>query len=117
MSVESRATDSPIAGKAVVINGATTGIGRATVKLLVSHGARVLFFGRDQKDLDEALREIKAPGSAGGTGEAHGLIADVSKREDVQRVFNEADQKLGGIDILINNAAIGGESLLEGTYD
>jgi NADP-dependent 3-hydroxy acid dehydrogenase YdfG len=115
MSVKT--TASPIAGKAVVINGATTGIGRATAKLLVSHGARVLIFGRDENDLNEALREIKAPGSAGGSGEAFGLVGDVSNREDVERIFREADAKLGGVDVLINNAAIGGESLLEGSWD
>lgn len=105
---------SPVAGKAIVINGATTGIGRATARLLVADGARVLIFGRDQKDLDEAMRELS--GAAAGGGQAHGLVADVSRQEDIQRVFSQADEKLGGVDILINNAAIGGESLLEGEY-
>jgi NADP-dependent 3-hydroxy acid dehydrogenase YdfG len=109
-------TTSPLAGKAIVINGATTGIGRATAKLLVSRGARVLFFGREKKDLDDALNEVIAARGNNG-GEAHGMIADVSRLEDVRRVFQTADEQLGGVDILINNAAIGGESLLEGNYD
>jgi len=110
---------SPLAGKAVAINGATTGIGRATAKMLVADGARVLIFGRDQKDLDEALRELVAAGGSrgGARGEAFGITGDVSKREDVERIFGEADEKLGGVDILINNAAIGGESLLDGTWE
>jgi NADP-dependent 3-hydroxy acid dehydrogenase YdfG len=107
-------TGSPVAGKAIVINGATTGIGRATARLLVADGARVLIFGRDQTDLGDALRELSA--AAAGGGQAHGLVGDVAQHEDVQRVFRHADEKLGGVDILINNAAIGGESLLDGSY-
>ena len=92
-----------VAGKAIIVTGGTTGIGRATARLLASNGARVLIFGRDEGDLNDALDELRSAG-----GEVHGLTADVSRTADVQRVFREADDKLGELDILVNNAAISG---------
>lgn len=100
-------TPENIAGKAALVSGGTTGIGLATARLLVSRGARVLIFGRHDPELQDALREL------GTLGEAHGLVADVSQPEDVSRVFQEADAKLGGVDILVANAGIGAESLSE----
>jgi NADP-dependent 3-hydroxy acid dehydrogenase YdfG len=97
-----------LAGKAVLVTGGTTGIGRATARLLAALGARVLTFGRDEQDLNAALEEIRAAG-----GEAHGITADVSRMEDVRRVFAEVDGRLGGLDILVNNAAVSGESFPE----
>lgn len=98
-----------VEGKTVVVSGGTTGIGRATARLLAARGARVLIFGRHQRELGEALDDIRSSG-----GEAHGLTADQARLEDVQRVFAEADRVLGELDILINNAAVSPESLLEG---
>ncbi len=95
-------------GKRVVISGGTTGIGRATARLLGSYGARVFVFGRHEPELKEALEEIRAAG-----GEAFGTVADQAELEDVKRVFREADERLGGIDILINNAAVSVGSLAE----
>lgn len=89
-----------IDGKNIVVSGGTTGIGRAIARLLVERGARVLVFGRDESDLQDALKELQQ------YGEAFGVSADQSKIEDVQRVFQAADEKLGGLDILVNNAAV-----------
>lgn len=100
-----------IAGKTAIISGGTTGIGRAIARLLVERGARVLVFGRDENDLSDALQELQA------AGEAHGLCADQSKIEDVQRVFAEADARLGRVDILVNNAAITAGSVLENSAE
>ncbi|MET0338951.1 MAG: SDR family oxidoreductase [Caulobacter sp.] len=94
--------------KRVMVTGGTTGIGRAIAILLASEGARVFIFGREQDALDDALKAIEAAG-----GEAHGVTADVAKAEDVTRVFKAADDALGGLDILVNNAAIWGEALDE----
>jgi NADP-dependent 3-hydroxy acid dehydrogenase YdfG len=108
-SAVGRADATDLAGKAVVLTGGTTGIGRATAKFLVEQGARVLIFGRHQQELDGALREI-------GAG-VHGVTADQSRKEDVQRVFAEADRTIGGCDILINNAAVSGDALAETSLD
>jgi NADP-dependent 3-hydroxy acid dehydrogenase YdfG len=91
-----------LTGKAVIVSGGTTGIGRATAKLLAAEGARVFIFGRHQRELDEALAEIG--------GDSHGTVADQSRQEDIERVFQEADRAVGGCDILINNAAVYVES-------
>ena len=102
-------------GRRVVVTGGTTGIGRAVARLLASRGARVLILGRDEADLREALDDV------GARGEAHGVSADLSRLEDVRRVFGEADAWLGGVDVLVNNAAVYGgrwdeESLEDADY-
>lgn len=95
-----------LAGKRVLVTGGTTGIGRAIAKHLVDVNARVLIYGRHQAELDDALSEMQS-------GEAHGLTADQSRPEDVQRVFQAVDERLGGLDALVNNAAEGGQSVVE----
>lgn len=93
-----------LAGKRILVTGGTTGIGRATVALLVREGARVLTFGRDRQALDQSLAD------AGG---ACGLVADVASREGVEHVFEAVDRQLGGIDILVACAAVGAQPLDE----
>ncbi|WP_369060679.1 SDR family oxidoreductase [Caulobacter sp. 73W] len=95
-------------GRRVIVTGGTTGIGRAIAILLASEGARLFIFGREERPLNDALHAIRAVGD-----EAHGVTADVSKPEDVERVFQAADEALGGLDVLVNNAAIWGEALAE----
>lgn len=101
----------PVADKSILITGGTTGIGRATALLLASQGARVMIFGRHQNDLDEAMKGIRAAG-----GEVLGLTADVSDPEDIQRVFRQFDKQMDKLDILVNNAALGYGSVMEGGY-
>jgi NADP-dependent 3-hydroxy acid dehydrogenase YdfG len=101
----------PVADKSILITGGTTGIGRATAILLAAQGARVMIFGRQQNDLDEAMKDIREAG-----GEVLGLTADVSDPQDIQRVFQEFDQQMDKLDILINNAALGYGSVMEGGY-
>src|SRR5436190_1506087 len=76
-------------GKDIVITGGTTGIGRVTARLLAQRGANLLFFGRHEKELNEALAEVKAVAS--GDSKVHALTADQSKPEEVRRVFAEVD--------------------------
>lgn len=101
----------PVRDKKVIISGGTTGIGRATALLLASEGARVLIFGRHQKELHDTLNDINK------VGKAYGIIADMTKYEDIINVFREADQKLGGIDILINNAGLAAGSIIDASHD
>jgi len=103
-----------VRGKSVIITGGTTGIGRAIGLLLAAHGAKVLVFGRNQKDLDDALNDIRSVAADGG--EVHGLTADTSKQEDIERVFREADSVLGGVDILVNNAALAAQGVTDMDY-
>lgn len=82
----SKTDHTPLAGKRILVTGGTTGIGRATVKMLVEEGARVLTFGRHQQELDDSLENAR-----GGSGEVHGLTADSSTREGVEQVFAAVD--------------------------
>ena len=103
-----------IKDKKIVITGGTTGIGKAIADVLVSLGGLVLIFGRDEKDFKNAVADIKKqfPES-----EVYGTPADVTKKEDIDKIFEIVDGKLGGIDILINNAALAAPGLTQGTYD
>ena len=103
----------PIAGKRILISGGTTGIGRATAVLLASQGAQVVIFGRDEQHMNDAVADVEEAG-----GQAFAVVADQAKAEDIERVFNEVDRQLGGLDVLINNAAIGSDGFVEeGDYE
>jgi len=95
-----------LAGKRTLVTGGTTGIGRATVKLLAEEGARILTFGRHEEELRDSLENA-------GLAPACGMIADSATREGVGAVFEAVDQRLGGIDILVACAALGAQPLHE----
>jgi NAD(P)-dependent dehydrogenase (short-subunit alcohol dehydrogenase family) len=97
-----------LAGKRVLVTGGTTGIGRAVGALLASYGARIFTFGRNQKPLDEALDYIRAAG-----GEAEGVTGDLTLPDDVGRIFARADAVFGGVDVLVNNAALPADGIME----
>lgn len=86
------------AGKAVVVTGAASGIGRATARLFASEGARVLAV-----DLSDAVEETAA-GHAGITA----YRADAGNEDDVAAMVAAAVEQFGGIDVLCANAGIHG---------
>lgn len=84
-------------GKTALITGATSGMGRVVVKRFVSEGARVVFCGRTEgagRQLEEQL-----------DGKARFVRADVTNEEDIRALVHQAEEWLGSIDILFNNAA------------
>jgi NADP-dependent 3-hydroxy acid dehydrogenase YdfG len=101
-----------VAGKGIIVTGGTTGIGRATALLLASRGAKVLIFGRHENELNDAMNDLCYAGS-----DVHGMIADASKPEDIKRIFEVADAKLGRVDVLVNNAALAAGGVAEGVYE
>ncbi|MBY8963460.1 SDR family oxidoreductase [Flavobacterium sp. D11R37] len=101
-----------VQGKKVLISGGTTGIGRATAVLLAKLGATVAVFGRHEQELNDALRDIEE--QAGVT--VIGFTADTAKEEDIKKIFDTVKEELGGLDVLINNAAIGFGSVTDGGY-
>jgi 3-oxoacyl-[acyl-carrier protein] reductase len=90
-----------IEGRAVVVTGATRGIGKGIARVFAGAGARVLIAGRDA----EAAKATVAELSAGGAEVSH-VLADVRSREDCQRMAAAAMERLGGIDVLCANAGI-----------
>lgn len=103
-----------IKGKRILITGGTTGIGRATAILLASHGAKIMIFGRHQQPLNETLEAINRLDVG---AECFGIVADVADQKDIKKIFDMADSQFKGLDILINNAALPYDSVMEGTYD
>lgn len=95
-----------LTGKRVLLTGGSTGIGRAILLDLVRQGARVVTFARHPEPLHEALRLAQLPPEAG-------LIADASDSADLDRVFRAVDDQLGGLDVLVANAALGSEALAD----
>jgi 3-oxoacyl-[acyl-carrier protein] reductase len=91
----------PIAGRAVVVTGATRGIGKGIAAVFAGAGARVLITGRDAG----AAAATVAGLSAGGAEVSH-VLGDVSRREDCERMAATAVERLGGIDVLCANAGI-----------
>jgi 3-oxoacyl-[acyl-carrier protein] reductase len=89
--------------KRALVTGASKGIGLAIAQALYAEAAQVLICARDGAAVDKVVAEIRKSGQ----GKIFGMTADVSKHEDVARLFTEADQQLGGLDILINNAGFG----------
>lgn len=97
----------PLKGRRVLISGGTTGIGRATARLLASEGARVFVCGRDKQHLKDALAAI-AP-----LGEADGIALDLADKDGVRRFFDAGEKALGGIDAAVVNAAVAAGGLTE----
>lgn len=102
-----------VRGRSIVVTGGTTGIGRATALHLAAHGARVVICGRHQEELDEALRDIRAAGGA----DVHGTLADMASIDDIRRLFDVAENAVGGLDVLVANAALGAKGITEMAYE
>jgi 3-oxoacyl-[acyl-carrier protein] reductase len=90
-----------IAGRAVVVTGATRGIGKGIARVFANSGARVLIAGRDRETAQATAAELAAEG-----GDVSYALADVSRREDCLRLADTAIERLGGIDVLCANAGI-----------
>ena len=87
-----------LAEKRVLITGGAGGIGAATAARFLQEGSRVVVLDRDPEALARLTSEM--PALSGTIG------ADVSDPDDIARAFEELDDLLGGLDILINNAGI-----------
>ncbi len=89
-------------GKVAVITGSARNIGRRTAIELASAGAAVVINAVSARDLcEEVVHEIVQAG-----GKAIPVLADITKQEDVERLVAQTVQAFGGIDILVNNAAV-----------
>lgn len=91
---------SDLAGKVVVVTGATRGIGRATAQALAAMGAGVVVHGRDAGAVEEVCRQIA---QSTGNSRLSGAVADFGSLEQVRRLAGELGS-LERVDVLINNA-------------
>ncbi|KYF71994.1 SDR family oxidoreductase [Sorangium cellulosum] len=94
-------TQGALAGRVAVITGASSGIGEATAKALAARGARVALLARRKERLDALSDAIREAG-----GQAVAWQVDVTDRGAVERVASEVIEKLGRVDIVVNNAGI-----------
>lgn len=94
-----------LAGKIAVVTGGSSGIGLATAKRLVEEGAHVVITGRREKELKEAAAFIKSNVTT--------VVGDVSRLDDLDRLYAVVKEKHGHIDILFANAGAGTIAPLE----
>ena len=98
--------------KVVIVTGAGSGMGKAMVELFTQEGAKVLAVDWNQAHLDEVLTQVRSKG-----GRIVGLQADISNKEDDQRVIRAAIQHYDHLDILVNNAGIMDNMAAAGDFD
>jgi short-subunit dehydrogenase len=90
----------PLNQQTVVITGATSGIGLATARLAAKRGAKLVLAARSEEDLHKVAAELTGKGAQVAT-----VTADVASIPDIERIAATAQQKFGGVDTWINNAA------------
>jgi len=100
--------NNPIAGKVVVIAGASSGLGEATARLLAAEGASVALGARRGDRIQALAEELVANG-----GKALAIPTDVTNYDQVKRLVDAAVQSYGRIDVMINNAGVMPHSPLE----
>jgi short-subunit dehydrogenase len=101
-----------LAGKVVIVTGASEGIGRETAKAFAAAGLKVVAAARNVDRLEGLVREI-----AGAGGEALAVRADVSSAEDVDAMVRATVDRFGRVDVLVNNAGYGVLGPLAGVSD
>ena len=100
-----------LAGKSVLITAAAgAGIGFAAATRAAQEGARIVMISDiHERRLQQAVATLKAET---GLREVYGKLANVTDEADVQALMEEAEDRSGGVDVLINNAGLGGARLL-----
>ena len=101
-----------LSGKTAVITGASKGIGFAIAELFSEEGANVVLTARGKDGLDKAVDAIEAKG-----GKAIGVVADSADRDAPAKVFKQAIDAFGQVDIMVNNAGVGEMYAVEKTTD
>ena len=92
-----------LAGRTAIITAAAgTGIGFATAERFLAEGARVLVSDAHERRLGQAAERLGAPAQ----------VCDVTDEDQVQALFAAAERELGGADVVVNNAGLGGTAEL-----
>jgi 3-oxoacyl-[acyl-carrier protein] reductase len=102
MEIRQRHLDLGLAGKTVVVIGASRGIGETAAKLFAMHGAVVVVhYFRGEADAEAIVADIEAAG-----GRAHALGCDIRDEAAVTAFFAAVAEATGGVDVLVNNAVM-----------
>lgn len=91
-------------GKVAIVTASSTGIGKAIAERLAKDGAAVVISSREKKHVDEVVAEFAQKGY-----DVFGVVCDVGKKADRERLIKQTIQKYGKINYLVNNAAIASE--------
>jgi len=89
-----------LTGRVALVTGGSRGLGKAMARAYAEHGANVMICSRNEQEVSAAAREI----ADGLNVRVEWMTADLAKRDEAQRVANETLQRLGRIDVLVNNA-------------
>lgn len=99
--------------KVIIVSGGAKGIGRGIVEVLANEGAVPVIIGRNQKDSDEVVKQIKASGA-----QAFALQSELSDPESCKVAVKAVADRYGRIDGLVNNAGVNdGVNLEHGSYE
>jgi len=91
-----------LAGKVAIVTGASKGIGAGIAKSLASEGAAVVVnYSTSKEGADRVVSEIKA-----GGGQGIAVQANIAKKKEIERLFEETKKAFGRLDILVNNAGV-----------
>ncbi|MCQ6279935.1 glucose 1-dehydrogenase [Bacillus sp. EB600] len=103
-------------GKNAIVTGGTKGIGYAMAYTLAHYGANVIITGRNTQDGENASKELRSLGP-----NVKYIPCDVTKKDQIGQMINEAIQEFGTIDILVNNAGMNKRQMIhdveEETWD
>ena len=91
-----------LTGKKALITGGSRGLGLQMAYALGEAGAKVVISSRKSADLEQAVQELQEAGI-----DARWIAADAGKADDIQRLADETLERVGDVDILINNAGRG----------
>jgi NAD(P)-dependent dehydrogenase (short-subunit alcohol dehydrogenase family) len=97
-------------GRVAIVTGGSVGIGAAIVRLFVAEGAKVVLCARSEQPGRDLERQLKDEGS-----EVAFLERDISREEVARALVAETAERFGGLDILVNNAAVSRTGLIEHT--
>jgi NAD(P)-dependent dehydrogenase (short-subunit alcohol dehydrogenase family) len=89
-------THTSVRGLRIAITGGTSGLGRALVRRFADAGADVAFIARGRAGIERVCRERP---------DTHGIVGDVSEKEDIHPIALQVLGALGGLDVLVNNAS------------
>jgi NAD(P)-dependent dehydrogenase (short-subunit alcohol dehydrogenase family) len=97
-------------GRVAIVTGGSVGIGAAIVRLFADEGARVVFCARSEQPGKDLERELKAEGY-----DVAFFARDIALEDEARALVKETADRFGGLDILVNNAAISRTALVEKT--